>query len=162
MHMTQTVAAGAKGKIKTHIKCLKSIVCTRPKINPWCKWLSKLVLCWCSWDTRTCNTVKYHIFGQSSQDRLPPMALTLDPPCGCHLFCSMPLSEPMLTYCRLDHKEHISMKFYWKFRNFYSRKCIWKYRLKNAGHFTLTSMCWYLLWAVKLTKIVIKKYWNEN
>ena len=37
MHMTQTVAAGAKGKIKTHIKCLKSIVCTRPKINPWCK-----------------------------------------------------------------------------------------------------------------------------
>ena len=78
MHMAQTVAAGAKGKIRTHIKCLNSIVCTRSKINPWCKWLSKLVLCWCSWDTRTCNTVKYHTFGQSTQDMFPPMALPLD------------------------------------------------------------------------------------
>ena len=28
-----------------------------------------------------------------------------------------------------------------KFINFQSRKCIWKYRLKNVGHFVSASMC---------------------
>ena len=35
-----------------------------------------------------------------------------------------PLSEPVLTYCQLDPKEHISMKFYLKFKYFHSRKCV--------------------------------------
>ena len=26
--------------------------------------------------------------------------------------------------------------------HFHSRKCIWKYRLENGGHFVSTSMCW--------------------
>ena len=30
----------------------------------------------------------------------------------------------MLTYCQLDPKEHIPMKFYQKFKGFYSRKHI--------------------------------------
>ena len=35
---------------------------------------------------------------------------------ACHLFGAKPLSEPMLPYCQLDHKEHISVKFYSKFK----------------------------------------------
>ena len=31
---------------------------------------------------------------------------------ACRLDGAKPLSEPMLTYCELDPKEHISMKFY--------------------------------------------------
>ena len=33
---------------------------------------------------------------------------------ACHLFGAKPLSEPMLLYCQLDHKEHISVEFYLK------------------------------------------------
>ena len=44
------------------------------------------------------------------------------------------LSEEMLTYCQLDPKEHISMKFYLKFNFFHSWKCVWKCRLRNGGH----------------------------
>ena len=53
-----------------------------------------------------------------------------------------PLSEPMVTYWQLDHKEHISMKYYLTFKSFHSkRKCIWNYRLRNGGHFVSASMC---------------------
>ena len=48
---------------------------------------------------------------------------------ACHLFGAKPLSEPMLPYCQLDPKEHISVKLYLKFKSFHSRKCTWKYRL---------------------------------
>ena len=34
-----------------------------------------------------------------------------------------PLFEPILTYCQLESKEHISMKFYLKFKDFHPRKC---------------------------------------
>ena len=44
---------------------------------------------------------------------------------ACRLFGDNPLSEPMF-YCQLDSKEHISIIFYFKFRSFYSRKCIWR------------------------------------
>ena len=33
-----------------------------------------------------------------------------------------PLPEPLLTYCQLDSKEHILMKFCLKFISFHSRK----------------------------------------
>ena len=46
-----------------------------------------------------------------------------------------PLSESMLTYCQLDHKGQISMKFYLKFKYFRSRKYVWTCRLRNGGHF---------------------------
>ena len=34
------------------------------------------------------------------------------------LFGTKPISEPMLPYCQLDPKEHISVKFYLKFKTF--------------------------------------------
>ena len=45
-----------------------------------------------------------------------------------------------LSYCQLDHEEHISMKYYLKFKRFHSRKCIWKYHLRKDGHFVSASM----------------------
>ena len=41
-------------------------------------------------------------------------------------FVSTSMCYPTLTYCWLDRKEHISMKFYLKFESYHSRKCIWK------------------------------------
>ena len=46
----------------------------------------------------------------------------------CRLFSTKPSSEPMLTYCQLDPKEDISMKFYLQFKSFQSRKFLWEYR----------------------------------
>ena len=37
---------------------------------------------------------------------------------ACRMFGTKPLCEPMLPYCQLDPKEHISMKFYSKFKIF--------------------------------------------
>ena len=37
---------------------------------------------------------------------------------ACHLFAAKPLSEPVLPYCQLDHKEHISVKFLFKIQTF--------------------------------------------
>ena len=51
-----------------------------------------------------------------------------------------PLSEPILTYCQLNPKESISMKFYLKFKYFHSRKCVWTCRLRNGGHFVQGKM----------------------
>ena len=62
---------------------------------------------------------------------------------ACRLFGAKPLSEPMLPYCQLDHKEHISVKsFFFKFRGFHSRKCTLKWRLWNGGNFVSASMHW--------------------
>ena len=60
---------------------------------------------------------------------------------ACHMFGNKPLSELMLPYCQLDPKEHISLKFYFKFKSFHSRICIWKCLLWNGGHFVSASMC---------------------
>ena len=60
---------------------------------------------------------------------------------ACRLFGAKPLSEPMLIYCQLDSKEHISMEYYSIFKLFHSRKCIWKHRLRNGGLFVSASMC---------------------
>ena len=59
----------------------------------------------------------------------------LDQIMACRLDGTKPLSEPMLTYCQLDPKEHISMKFYLKFKYFHMRKCIWTCDLQNGSHF---------------------------
>ena len=42
-----------------------------------------------------------------------------------------PLSIAMVVYCKLDHKEHISIEFCLKLISFRSRKCMWKCRLQN-------------------------------
>ena len=59
----------------------------------------------------------------------------------CRLFRIMPLSEPMPPYCQLEPKEHISVKFYWKSKSFYSRKSTQICCLQNGGHFVSASMC---------------------
>ena len=46
--------------------------------------------------------------------------LTLVQIMACHMFGAKPLSEPMLPYCQLDPKEHISVKFPLKFKSFHS------------------------------------------
>ena len=60
---------------------------------------------------------------------------------ACRLDGAKPLSELMLTYYQLDPKEHISMKFYLKFKCFHSRKCIWKCHLENGIHLVSASVC---------------------
>ena len=54
---------------------------------------------------------------------------------ACRLFGAKPLSKPMLVYCQLDPREQSSVKFKSKYKNFHSRKCIWKCRLRDGGHF---------------------------
>ena len=41
----------------------------------------------------------------------------------CRLFGTKPLSEPILPYCQLDIKKHISLKLYLKFKNFHAGRC---------------------------------------
>ena len=53
----------------------------------------------------------------------------------CRLFGAKPLPEPMLTYSQFDPLGKTSVKFESKYKTFHSRKCIWKYRLRNVGHF---------------------------
>ena len=41
--------------------------------------------------------------------------------------------------------EQVSVKFEQKFETFHSRKCAWKCRLQNGGHFVSALMCWWAL-----------------
>ena len=50
---------------------------------------------------------------------------------ACHLNGTKPSSEPILEYCKLDPWEEIPMKSELKYKNFHSRKCIWKCRLQK-------------------------------
>ena len=79
------------------------------------------------------------------QYNIPPLLQIM----AWHLFGAKPLSEPMLPYCQLDPKEHISVKLYLKFKRFHSRKCTWKCRLPKWRPSCPTSMCW--LQAVSIT-----------
>ena len=54
---------------------------------------------------------------------------------ACCLFGATLLSKPMLGYCQLYHQEQTSVKIQSKYTPFRSRKCIWKYRLRNGAHF---------------------------
>ena len=51
---------------------------------------------------------------------------------ACRLFSTKPLSKPRLVYFQLDPQEQTSEKFLSKYKTFHSRKCIWKYRLRNG------------------------------
>ena len=52
-----------------------------------------------------------------------------------------PLSEPMLACWQLDILwEHISVKFELEYNHFHLRKCIWKCRRRNCGHFVVVSL----------------------
>ena len=68
---------------------------------------------------------------------------------ACHLFGAKPLSEPMLAYCQLDPKEHVSIKFCLKIKSFHSEKCIWKCCLQYGSHVVTASLCerkLYMIW----------------
>ena len=45
---------------------------------------------------------------------------------ACRLFGAKPLSEPVLPHRQLHIKDYISVKFYLRFKSFYSEKCAWK------------------------------------
>ena len=80
------------------------------------------------------------------------------------LFGTKPLSETMLPYCQLDHKEHISVKFYFKFKSFYSRKRTWKCHLRNGSNFVLASMCVKssCKWLMNLEQCIHRCIWNHR
>ena len=75
---------------------------------------------------------------------------------ACRLDGVKPLSEPMLSYCQLDPKEHISVKFYsnLKFKSFHPMKCSWKCHLPKWWPFCVNvlkqapshylNQCWLL------------------
>ena len=69
---------------------------------------------------------------------------------ACCLFGTKPLSEPMLGYYQLDHKEQTSVKFWSKYKTFHSRKHIWKYWLWNGEHFVPGRCVNYIYQVVKL------------
>ena len=77
---------------------------------------------------------------------------------ACRLVGAKPLSEPMLSYCQSDHKEHISMTFSLKFESFLSRKCAWICRLWTGSDFVSTPMCW----LIPISKICIWRHWAVN
>ena len=54
---------------------------------------------------------------------------------ACRLFSTEPLSKLMRGYSQLDPYEHTSMNYQSKFKTFYSRKCTWKYCLRNGNTF---------------------------
>ena len=54
---------------------------------------------------------------------------------ACCLFGTKSLYNPMLGYCQLDPWEQTLLKFWLKYKTFYSQKCILNYRLQNGGHF---------------------------
>ena len=60
---------------------------------------------------------------------------------ACGLISTKPLSESMLPSCQLDLKEHISVKFYLKFKSLQSRKCTWKCCMWNGNYSAWASMC---------------------
>ena len=38
---------------------------------------------------------------------------------ACRLFGTQPLFEPMMAYCQLDPKEHVSVMYHLKFKSFH-------------------------------------------
>ena len=70
--------------------------------------------------------------------------LTIIGSMACRLACAKPLSEPMLSYCQIDPKEHISVKFYSKFNSFYSRNAfenvVWQVAAILSRHQCVKSL----------------------
>ena len=69
---------------------------------------------------------------------------------ACCLFCARPLSKSVLGYCQLyqDHSEQTSVKCSAKYQTFHSQKCIWKYRLRNGGHFVQGEISELRYWSI--------------
>ena len=87
------------------------------------------------------GNVKYLLYKLTHLPLVPHICVRWNGPAfvqimACRLDSAKPLSEPMPTYCQLEPKEHISIKFYLKFKYFHSRKCIWTFHLRNGSHFS--------------------------
>ena len=54
---------------------------------------------------------------------------------ACRLFSAKTLPRSMPDYFQLDSWEQTSVKFWWKYQTFHSRKRSWDYRLQNGGYF---------------------------
>ena len=80
---------------------------------------------------------------------------------ACCLLRAKPLSEPMLTYSQLGHKEQNSVKYQSKFEHFYSRNCIWKWHLENGGHSVL-GLCVLMPCPLFSDKTFQLKKWQNN
>ena len=65
---------------------------------------------------------------------------------ACFLFCTKPLTEPIMTSCQLKHNlMKYELKYIYKIQKykiiFCSAKCIWKCCLQYVGHFVKVSVC---------------------
>ena len=89
---------------------------------------------------KICRTQTCRVIEASDTYMLQHSIPTLVQIMACRLYSVKPLSKPMLPYCQLDPEEHISVKFYLKFKTFHSWKCIWEYRLLNGRHFVQGEM----------------------
>ena len=58
---------------------------------------------------------------------------------ACRLSGAKPSSKPVLGYCQLEPWEQTPVKCLSKCKTFHSRKCIWKYRLRNGGPVEMTK-----------------------
>ena len=97
---------------------------------------------------RCYTTAVLSVIEKESVNSSPPSAACMRRSTGSALFQIMayrldgakPLYEPMLTYCQLEPKEHISMKFCLKCKHFHSRKCVWICHLRNGSHLVQKEM----------------------
>ena len=60
---------------------------------------------------------------------------------ACHLVGAKPLSEPMLEYFNRTLRNKLLGNLNRNSYIFFSRKCTWKCRQENGGHFVSASMC---------------------
>ena len=60
---------------------------------------------------------------------------------ACRLTGAKPLSEPMLPYCQLDHKEYISVKFHLKLKYVIQENAFETVVCEMAAIFVYASMC---------------------
>ena len=126
-------------------QCLVYVMQMKLFILAWLHVGSRVDLCWLSlsWICRKDYKVNLTLWGwvtliymRQYHCHIPTLLQIM----ACRLFGTKPLSEPMLPYCQLDHKVHISVKFHSKFKRFHSRnctrKCLW-----NVVHFVAASVC---------------------
>ena len=73
----------------------------------------------------------------------------------CRLFSGSPLPGPIMTYCQLDPRKQILVKFESKYNSFLSRNRIRKRRFQNGGHFIHCPACRTSLIATRFWVVVI-------
>ena len=112
-----------------------------------CPWY--LILAQHSWITGRCPSCQSDVVSASVNSLWPSDAYmrqysipTLVQIMPCRLFGAKPLSEQMLPCWQLVPPEHSSVKLYSNCKSFLWRKCTWKCRLRNDGHFVSMWKHW--------------------